>query len=372
MAREQKNYQVPFLYDRTTGRICGIRHPDGEEEQIILSNVKTGTPVNGVKAAITSNMTNANADVTLTAVNYGADGNRITVTYVDPGAINQSLKVLVNGENIIVNLATDGAGTITSICNAVVAAINAHVDAAKLVLATGEGTGLGVVNAKAIAYLAGGVTCTAGVAGSSMMKDATGFLWLKTGEQTWTSFTSTIVDATTTVKGKVELATDAEPQAGIDTERAVTPSNLSARTATETRTGIAELATVAESVGDWTRQESHPCGKCRSVSGHQEPLGFCPGVNLTAASAGSTGIQVADNANLNFGTGNYTLRWKGAIPDYTPGADVVLLHKSDGTNGWVLQVDTTGVLQLTETPRLPGLPQWPPPLRTGRRMRLSA
>ena len=226
MARLQKNDQVPFLYDSATGRICGIKHPDGSEEFIVMSNVKTGTPVNGVKAVLTSDMTNANADVTLTAVNYGADGNRITVTYVDPGAINQSLKVLVNGENIIVNLDTNGAGAITSICNAVVAAINAHEDAKLLVVATAEGTGLGVVNAKAIAYLAGGVTCTPGVSGSSLMKDSSGFLWLKTGEQTWTSFTSTIVDATTTVKGVVELATNAETVAIADTERAVTPDDL--------------------------------------------------------------------------------------------------------------------------------------------------
>jgi microcystin-dependent protein len=50
------------------------------------------------------------------------------------------------------------------------------------------------------------------------------------------------------VKGKVELATDAETQTGTDALRAITPSNLSARTATETRTGIVELATTAEAI----------------------------------------------------------------------------------------------------------------------------
>ncbi len=54
--------------------------------------------------------------------------------------------------------------------------------------------------------------------------------------------------ASTTVQGKVELATDAETQTGTDATRAITPSNLSARTATETRTGIAELATTVEAV----------------------------------------------------------------------------------------------------------------------------
>ena len=56
----------------------------------------------------------------------------------------------------------------------------------------------------------------------------------------------TVVDASETVKGIVELATDAEAQAGTDTARAITPANLSSRTATETRTGVIELATDAE------------------------------------------------------------------------------------------------------------------------------
>lgn len=54
------------------------------------------------------------------------------------------------------------------------------------------------------------------------------------------------IAATTTVMGSVELATDAETQAGVDTVRAITPANLSSRTSTEVMTGIAELATLIE------------------------------------------------------------------------------------------------------------------------------
>lgn len=53
-------------------------------------------------------------------------------------------------------------------------------------------------------------------------------------------------DASTTVKGVVELATNTETQDGVDTTRAVTPATLSARTATETRAGIVELSTNVE------------------------------------------------------------------------------------------------------------------------------
>jgi len=52
--------------------------------------------------------------------------------------------------------------------------------------------------------------------------------------------------ATTEVVGVVELATNAETQAGTDATRAVTPAGLSSRTATETRAGLASVATQAQ------------------------------------------------------------------------------------------------------------------------------
>lgn len=53
-------------------------------------------------------------------------------------------------------------------------------------------------------------------------------------------------DATTTSKGKVELATDAEAQAKTDTARVLTPSNLAALPASTIFAGLVELATNAE------------------------------------------------------------------------------------------------------------------------------
>ena len=44
----------------------------------------------------------------------------------------------------------------------------------------------------------------------------------------------------------VTLATALEVQTGTDPNKAVTPATLSARTATETRTGLIEIATQAE------------------------------------------------------------------------------------------------------------------------------
>jgi len=76
------------------------------------------------------------------------------------------------------------------------------------------------------------------------------------------------------------------------------------------------------------------------------PKAFSQAVNMTAAASGSSGITVADNDNIDFGAGNFTLVWRGLISDYTPSADVILAQKTDATNGWLLQVDTTGVIQL--------------------------
>lgn len=185
MPLTKKDSSGPWLYDSATGRTCAIKQPDGLEDYLVMMNPTTGTPVDGVKATLTTDMANANADVTLTAVEYGNGGNLISVTYIDPSALSQSLTVLVDGTAIKVYLATDGDGTVTSTAAQVVAAVNAHSLAGALVLATYEGTGAGVVEAKTVANLAGGVTGTVGVAGSSFIVNSAGILYRKTGAQTW-------------------------------------------------------------------------------------------------------------------------------------------------------------------------------------------
>ena len=52
--------------------------------------------------------------------------------------------------------------------------------------------------------------------------------------------------ATETTTGVIELATIAEVQSGTDTSRAITPAGLAANTATTSRSGVVELATTAE------------------------------------------------------------------------------------------------------------------------------
>jgi hypothetical protein len=51
------------------------------------------------------------------------------------------------------------------------------------------------------------------------------------------------------------------------------------------------------------------------------------GVAMTTAASGSSGIMVADNDNIDFGTGNFTLAWKGSLPNWTSSEDVYLMIK---------------------------------------------
>jgi hypothetical protein len=69
----------------------------------------------------------------------GASGNQIVVILQDPNAINQSLLVTVYQKAILVDLATDGAGAITTTATLLKAAIAASVEASLLVTCSGTG-----------------------------------------------------------------------------------------------------------------------------------------------------------------------------------------------------------------------------------------
>ena len=94
----------------------------------------------------------AQNDITLTAATAGMAGNGINVAFVaEPGA--ESPSVTVTGTRITVNLKASGKREIQTSAADAVAAINASVEAKKLVTAAGTGTGLAVVGSQ---YLAGG------------------------------------------------------------------------------------------------------------------------------------------------------------------------------------------------------------------------
>jgi hypothetical protein len=70
-------------------------------------------------------------------------------------------------------------------------------------------------------------------------------------------------------------------------------------------------------------------------------------VTMTAAGSGSSGITVADNANIDFGTENFTLYFDGLVPDFTPAAALILMQKWATNVGYELGITaTTGTIYL--------------------------
>ena len=122
-----------------------------------ISSCLTAIAVNAGTAALTSDMSAANADPTLTAVTPGDSGNDIAIVYTDPGASGESLSIDVSGTIIVASLATHATtAAITTTCNALKIALDATTRVASLITVAVEGTGLGVINAKAKASLTGG------------------------------------------------------------------------------------------------------------------------------------------------------------------------------------------------------------------------
>lgn len=128
-----------------------------------LLTTSAGAPDDAVQASADVNPTGDDNALTFTAVEYGTVGNNISVTYADPGANDAALSVVVAGPSIVVNLATDEAGDITSTAAEVLAAVGASLEASRLVTVaiqasdTGTGDdGSGVVTAMARTALENG------------------------------------------------------------------------------------------------------------------------------------------------------------------------------------------------------------------------
>jgi hypothetical protein len=77
------------------------------------------------------------------------------------------------------------------------------------------------------------------------------------------------------------------------------------------------------------------------------PKAFSQAVNMTYAAAGSNGITVADNDNIDFGTGDFTLVWKGSLPIYPPAITTMFELKIDANYGYLFSMQsTTGLLRV--------------------------
>lgn len=149
---------VPFLKSGSTLPVtAGAGVTAGQEVQSDAAG--KAVPLAAISAvAATLELGTGNSKIKFTAADAGGAGNGISVRLRDPAANSQTLSVTVTGNDIVVNLATDGGGAITSTVTLIIAAIAASGAAAALVTASnGTGSnGSGVVVAAAATNLTGG------------------------------------------------------------------------------------------------------------------------------------------------------------------------------------------------------------------------
>jgi hypothetical protein len=119
--------------------------------------------------------------------------------------------------------------------------------------------------------------------------------------------------ATTTNKGVTVYSGSTKALAGTDTASAMTPADTAAAQAVVSN-----------------------------------PKAMSQGVAMTYAASGSSGIQVADNANLDSGTGNFTIVSKVSLPLWTSAAvdTRFFSHDDDGNYSKNFSVSTAGKLYL--------------------------
>lgn len=120
------------------------------------------TAAAAVAATLATGSVGANTGITWTADEAGTAGNSIRIQLRDPAGNSQALSVDVDGDDIIVSLATNGGGAITSTAAQVIAAVLEDNTASQMVNAanTGASSGAGVVSAVALTALAGGSEAT--------------------------------------------------------------------------------------------------------------------------------------------------------------------------------------------------------------------
>jgi len=214
-----------------------IVDPAGANNALVYTSVAYGTAQNSItieyvlpiRGTLSVNPAGDENALLYTAVDYGTTGNAVTVVYVDPSAIDQSLSVGVVGSDITVNLATNGAGAITSTALEIKTAydlVSAATDLASCAIDAsdtgGVDDGSGIVTAMTVANLSGGLglgpaqstSATVAVVGTdctvNLETDANGAVACLASEvkTAWEAEGAAIALATVAASGGDSLATD--------------------------------------------------------------------------------------------------------------------------------------------------------------------
>lgn len=143
--RNGQFYSEPFTIEGTAQLAPTLKSADANLVAFDSSGLKAILATLNIHEHYTTALTGANNDLTFIARTPGTTPT-VRVTFTDPAANSAALGVVVSTEDINVNLATNGSGTITSTAAQVKAAIEASAAANALVVvelaASNDGTGV--------------------------------------------------------------------------------------------------------------------------------------------------------------------------------------------------------------------------------------
>jgi len=136
-----------------------------------------------------------------------------------------------------------------------------------------------------------------------------------------------------------------------------------ANLASPTFTGTPAAPAPADNVAT-TQLATTAFAKSQDAVLHRDPD---QGVALTAAASGSSGITVADDDDIDFGTRNFTLVWRGSLPDWTPSSTIYIMAKSNTGSpyaGYYFLIETDGSARLSINMAVGGGKTWTAPVNT--------
>ena len=100
-------------------------------------------PDSAVKASLVCDMDNDNADITVTAADYGVLGNQLSIVFQDPGEADQALSVSSSGKVITVSIGTGSGRSLVSTAGSICTALSEDTAISAMITAEAAGTGAG-------------------------------------------------------------------------------------------------------------------------------------------------------------------------------------------------------------------------------------
>jgi len=141
----------------------------------------------------------------------------------------------------------------------------------------------------------------------------------------------------------------------------ITPGTSAAKTIVR-GSGTAPTTSPADAAQLWVADLNGAAGMARwhqrTESGISSPLALMqevdstinpriPSQGLYTTAAATAAMKVADNANINMGTNNFTMVWKGALPDWTPASELNIIYKYQAAAiRMYLLLETSGVFRV--------------------------